>query len=243
MIRNGEAEAHSLENMVAHLLSLCDLIHSSKVSGDDTPAIKKAFGAKLTASLSREILKLGRGKTDRALLKDFVRVMCSISPDDWVDGTRAVVMRDLADILRTNSSSSLDRATEKLLDAYVDACDAHAEYEGDVTDSDRESFYSLAPGLADFINLLAEDRVVRPPGRRPLKPINDAINRGKQAGGARMSKHVTTKAKRKKVQQDSSDEESDDSDEDGDVESERSEEAASVDADILSSKIRGIDIQ
>lgn len=38
----------------------------------------------LSANICKEILKLGNTKIERAALKDYVKALCSMSPDQWL---------------------------------------------------------------------------------------------------------------------------------------------------------------
>lgn len=50
--------------------------------------LRKAFCARLSAAIARETLKLGSSTTDKLLLKELIRVLCLISPEDWIDGNK-----------------------------------------------------------------------------------------------------------------------------------------------------------
>ena len=54
---------------------------ANAASGAD--AVKKAQ-AVLSANVSKEILKLGVSKTERAAVKDYVKALCSMSPESWL---------------------------------------------------------------------------------------------------------------------------------------------------------------
>lgn len=149
-------------------------------------------------------------------------------------------MRDIAATIRSSSSSALDRATDKMLEAYVQLCEARVP-DAEVDDCSRcvvclhrfrvshvsarrAEFLALAPGLGDFFNLLAEETKSAP--RRAAKPLSNAASRlNKTSGGARMSGKVD--GARKKKRKDESESESDESSEDNDEESEEE----SVDGD------------
>ena len=208
MVKDEAVDETVVQKAVAHVLSLSNLIQSSALNDDkDAAAVKKSFCANISAAISREILNLGDGKSHRPLLKELIKALCSIDPTLWLDGQNAVIMRDLILIIQSNSSGAVDRATEKLLDAYMEFCELSVEFEGSVTMADREAFYARAPGLADFINLLIEERVR--PGKR------ESCRANKAAGGVRMSHKVSAKTKKKRIESDSTEDESE-NDEDSD---------------------------
>jgi hypothetical protein len=114
-------------------------------------------------------------------------------------------MRDVVEIIRGNSSSALDRATEKLLDTYLQYC--HVKPESAVSEEDRATFYSLAPGLEDFINLFSdEDRSERHSSvtRIPLQSLSErdsGTHANKRTSDKRVSRHSDIHTKKSKRQE------------------------------------------
>ena len=68
------------------------------------------------------------------------------------------------------------------------------EFEGDVTAAEREAFYARAPGLADFINLLAEERIRAGKRQQPNRKSKSA--------------NIAAKTKKKSVEVESTEDES-----------------------------------
>lgn len=61
-------------------------------NSDGAPASKKdysevarnMFRARLMASISREMLKLGSSRAEKAAAKEFVKVLTTLSPSSWI---------------------------------------------------------------------------------------------------------------------------------------------------------------
>ena len=116
--------------MVDHLLSLCDLMRSARPDAEhEARRVRRAFSAKLSAALCREAFKLGCGATDERALRELVRALCSLAPDDCLDAGVAAVLGEVAGVVRRVAAGTLDRASDKMLEEYVQICAAVSDEE------------------------------------------------------------------------------------------------------------------
>ena len=127
LVRSGDANSSALGSIMHHLLNMCENV--AKLSAaksvpnaeetlnctiqeilDDSEAARVACRARLAASVSREVLKFGSSKGDRAAANDFVKVLCDLEPGLWASPAVAGTMpRFLAACLRAATSTRAER--------------------------------------------------------------------------------------------------------------------------------------
>ncbi len=144
-----------------------------------------ACRARLAASLSRETLKLGGSKAEKAVAKECVKALISLVPETWASPRMAFTMRRAAKCISKNCS--FDRATTNGLENFIKQCAEEAEnmrtavnmtmaeeeeeqnddaalamYEAQEAQREQEAleehlFYSFAPGLLDLVELMYDE--------------------------------------------------------------------------------------
>lgn len=100
--------------MTKTILSLCDSI-------DENSIITKQFQMKFVACLSREILKLGNNKKEKVYMKEFIHLLSSISPLQWINSIIIKDIQQMNNVLFTCISKS-DKTSLKLFDKFQLLC-------------------------------------------------------------------------------------------------------------------------
>lgn len=181
LVRSDQAPSSVLGLIMNHLLSMCEnveklaLAHSTTAQTnagvsvcdvtvqevlDDSETARVACRARLAASVSREILKFGASKQDKAAAKDFVKVLVCLEPELWASPAVASTMYRVTQCV--SSSGSLDKASQILLEEYailckdvVEACHED-EYEPAKGSEQEHTFFGFAPGLLDLVSGMME---------------------------------------------------------------------------------------
>ena len=224
MVRHGEIEASCIAKVSSYLLSICDTIGKSNSSS--VGKLRSQFSIRLFASISREIMKFGKSRNEKAGVKEFMKVITSIDLEECLDGDFAP--QALQVIMTVMKCEQLDKAAMKTLEKSALYCHttmvkggtslpppaSEEESEGATMDPDSSaveppaplstatSFYALAPGLADLTD---EDVLFL-----PLDSKDGAALPKKRAA--------------RKVKKEESESEEDEDDEEGDDEEEGNEE-------------------
>jgi len=177
LCRDEIASVTVLPKLANHLLTMCE----NQQAIDKTSSSYASSCARLAASLSREALKLGNSKLEKATIKELIKVLVSLSPKTWVTADTAASMYKVTKCIARNCT--LDKALKKSLDLFSCSCAkeaiafsalasqvetveeenmddsvAYAVYELEEQKKLKENlFYSYAPGIADLVELIAED--------------------------------------------------------------------------------------
>jgi len=187
--------------------------NETATSGSEQTGVRREFCVRLAAAVSREILKLGNSKHDRACAKEFIKVLGILSPSSWINSAPiAQVVHSIMNALASIGGS--DKPIAKVVDAYHTACTKALQQHISQTVAHQSAgtdFLNYAPGLADLVELLG------------AKSSEDLANEGcepvKEAVAAKVTKSgkktkVTTKASKKsKVETEEEDENEDDNEE------------------------------
>jgi len=191
LVRSGDASSSALGSIMRHLLNMCENV--AKLSAaksvpnaeetlnctiqeilDDSEAARVACRARLAASVSREILKFGSSKGDRAAANDFVKVLCDLEPGLWASPAVAGTMAKISRCMLT--SCDLDKSGKASLVEFMAACQAIVDDEVGELDEIKANehehmFYSFAPGLVDLVECMIDSETLAPeaPALKALK--------------------------------------------------------------------------
>ena len=127
---------------------------------DFAETARNVFRMRLTASLCREVLKMGSSRVEKAAIKEFVKVMGTLAPQSWMRPDLAPTLLTILDTIA--QCCTLEPAVQKVLvERVASACEAHCpaviEDEEDSPTSGRFQFFNLAPGLGDMLQLTLKD--------------------------------------------------------------------------------------
>jgi len=177
LCRDEVAAVTVLPKLANHLLCMCE----TQKAIDNTSSSYAACCARLAAVMSREALKLGNSKLEKATIKELIKVLVSLSPKTWLTPDTAASMYKVTKCISRNCI--LDKAIKKSLDSFSCACAkeavafnaltsqvehveqenmddsvAYAVYELEEQKKLQGNIlYSYAPGIADLVELIAED--------------------------------------------------------------------------------------
>lgn len=213
LVRSGDANSSALGSIMHHLLAMCENVaklSAAKSSPDAEDALnttvqeildesetaRVACRARLAASVSREILKFGSSKGDKAAANDFVKVLCALEPSLWASPAVARAMGKICRCMQ--KSCEFDKSGVAALAEFTAACDAvaaEAEAEADVDEEgegegegggravdavkankQEHMFFSFAPGLVDLVDCMLDSDSAHAAAEAPaLKAIKAKV--------------------------------------------------------------------
>lgn len=172
IVRDGDADAISIHRIVNQVIIISSNNTREANSLAQTEAINKFredVKIRLVASLLRESLKLGNSSQDKITLKELCKACCSLSIEESIDGHASIIIsKTVKTIIRCCKP---DKTSLKLLTNLYISCDNITNKSGIIHQSQQNvdgssavgsEFLSLAPGLADLLDLLSkeEDEIV-----------------------------------------------------------------------------------
>ncbi len=129
LCRDGLTPASTVGKMASHVLTMCgDVIAaqaSIKSSGSETSQTLHELQAAVAASISREVLKLGNSKAEKGLVKDLVKILGTLTPQQWDKAHLARNALKCSKCIARNVT--LDVTTTKLLTIFMNACSKTAK--------------------------------------------------------------------------------------------------------------------
>lgn len=212
-IRDGEAEVELVVQIVEHLLFLCSLLTSFSPPGGvlngldaplagDEPASHRAARAirlRLAAALLRELLKLGSNSVDKTLSRELSKLFGFLIDDfEWVTATVAPQVHAATRCVLNRCV--LDKAGQKVLEKLANHCETLLTPSAETVeqpnspeqDETAAPFHSLAPGLADLVQLAASGGASRrTSGGSTTSSEATAVKRSKTVSKAKKGSSAT----------------------------------------------------
>jgi len=209
--------------------------------------------AATAAALTRELLKLGTSKVEKAINKEFVKILTTLSVESWAVAYDLPAIERVFDTLLL--SGSHDKATTKHLESLMELCVglrstgsiSAADGDGDSTGSPvvRTStttttssssssssmfvaFSELAPGLADLIELCARSSVLDQSmdggcTTAPNSAIKPPVGRRSSSSSSQQAKSRGRSSRKSAVSDDDDEEEEEEEEEEGSSDSDDEE--------------------
>jgi hypothetical protein len=130
-VRDEVVPINALQKISNNILAMCNgLAHATthgpngeKRESDEAAEGKDilvAIRLRISACICRELMKLGRSKRDKAVSKEYIKLLSAQDPAGWMDVHCAVsVGRIIRAVMRCYT---LDKASLKLLENILDAC-------------------------------------------------------------------------------------------------------------------------
>jgi len=244
LVRDGDAESSAIQKIMHHLLNMCENVKNQTAEEEEevldaSETARIACRARLSAAISREVLKLGNCK---AASKDFIKVLVSLAPSTWATPQMAKTMLKVTDCILHNVT--LDKTTKTALENYMASCSdvassaapealAGDNEEAVLEEEDKAAvqeylFYSFAPGLLDLVELMGagEEPNIKALRTKVQSKVKAVGASKKAAAAATASK--SSKSSKRATEESDDDEEEDEDDEDEEEDEEGEEEAAPV---------------
>ena len=122
LCRDNKAPVSVLTKVTSHVLNMHETFRgsSSSSSTDNTGSVQ----ARIAASISREALKLGNSKIEKAIVKELVKVLATLTPETWGATINAAHLTSCAikSAKCINHSCTMDKTTTTSLKGFIASC-------------------------------------------------------------------------------------------------------------------------